>query len=498
MAADLFPGLADWRPGAFTERLQAAGYTGDLLKEAPTPLRTPFTPDTRAAALSLLASATTPFATAARLFHLGDTVPLQEAMNLLGWTIKETLDLGIVQSDDGHVRATVQISPQGDEWVAADFPHLQDAREHDWVMGVGPSTRQLDHLIPPVTNPHLLEAGCGIGWIARRRIRQGGTAVATDINPRAIAMARLNDCLNQVEGITYAEGDFFLAAAEFAPFDVIVANPPYILSPGGDRTYCETPDGQTLCESVVSRAADYLKPGGYAIVLLNWIHETDDDWADEPLRWLGDAAVQGWLYQTECSSPEQYAWQWVHTDPRLTDPDSVAAEYKRWLTSYRERQVQRISLGCCFIRKPLAGEPGWRRTDARHLRGFSPLAGQDIETVMRNETWLRQTEPDTDTLLDTLYQSSQGLGADVQMVLREGWRRDVINLHSPGMLAYGGQVDETILRLLELAAQRQPARTLVMALQDKAAAGSSADVPGDIARLVRNLLAYGLISPDGA
>ncbi len=494
MATGLFPGLADWQPAEFVSRLGGAGYTGDVVKEAPSPLRVPYTPVARQAALALLADSNTPFATAARLFHLGDAVPLQNAMDLLGWTIRDLMDLGLVHSNDGFVEAAVQISPQGEEWIATDFPHKQTDHEADWVMGVGPSTRQLNHLIPPIDQPHILEAGCGIGWVARQQVRRGATAVATDINPRALALARLNDRLNQVEGITYAEGDFFLAAAEFAPFDVIVANPPYILSPGGDRTYCETPDGQTLCKSVVSRAADYLKPGGYAIVLLNWVHETDDDWADEPLRWLGDASVQCWLHQTECSSPEQYAWQWVHTDPRLTDPGSVAREYHRWLTFYREREVQRISLGCCFIRNPLPEEPGWRRTNARQLRGFSPLAGQDLDTVMRNETWLRQTEPDTDTLLDTLYQPAQGIGAAVQMVLREGWRRDVIDLHSPGQLAYGGQIDETVLRLLELLAQGQPARQLVASLQAKAADNARTSITQEIAGLVRNLLAFGLVT----
>ncbi len=495
MSEGLFPGLNDWQPTEFLSRLGGAGYTGEVIKEAPSPLRTPYTPTARQAALALVSDSTTPFAIATRLFHLGDAVPLQNAMDLLGWTIRDLIDLGLVESNEGSVQATVQISPQGDEWIATDFPHKQTESEADWVMGVGPSTRQLNHLMPPLEQPHILEAGCGIGWVARQRIRSGATAVATDINPRALALARLNDRLNNVHGITYAEGDFFEAAAEYAPFDVIVANPPYILSPGGDRTYCETSDGQTLCKSVVSRVAHYLKPGGYAIVLLNWSHETDDDWAAEPMRWLGDAPVQGWLHQTECSTPEQYAWQWVHSDPRFMDSVSVAAEYRRWLTFYREHAIQRISLGCYFIRRPLVGEPSWRRTDARQLRGFSPAAGQDLETVMRNETWLRQTEPDSDTLLDTCYSPAQGVSAEVKMVLREGWHRAVIDLQSPGQLAYGGQIDETVLRLFDLFAQGKPARELVSTLQAKVSDKAQSSVEKEVAELVRNAMAYGLVTP---
>ena len=493
MPTGLFPNLDDWRPNEFLNRLQAAGYTHDLLQKSPTPLRVPHTPAARKAALALVAGADTPFEIAARLFHLGDTVPLHQAMDLLGWTIKDLMAIGLVHSADGTVRATVQITPHDNEWIISDFPHAQSIREQDWVMGVGPSTRQLLNLIPPMESAHVLEAGCGVAWIARQQVRRGATAVATDINPRALALARLNDRLNNVQGITYAEGDFFEAAAAQAPFDVIVANPPYILSPGGHRTYCETPDGQTLCESVVSRASDYLKPGGYAIVLLNWSHQTDEDWAEEPLRWVGDTAVQCWLHQTECSGPEQYAWQWVHADPRFSDAEQVAQEYHRWLIFYREQEIRRISLGCCFLRKPLAGEPHWRRCDARQIRTFGPLSGHDVDNVMRNETWLQQRQPNVDMLLDSVFKPAAELSATLQMKLSDAWHRQVMSLHSSGQFSYSGQIDETTLRLLELAAQGQTARQLVTALQS--GPQPKATIPEEIATLVRGLLAYGLLCP---
>lgn len=173
---------------------------------------------------------------------------------------------------------------------------------------------------------------------------------------------------------------------------------------------------------------------------------------------------------------------------------AIATEYDRWLTCYRARNIQRISLGICIIRKPLAGEPGWRRSDARHLRTFHPQAGSDVDAVMRNETWLRQAQPGTDTLLDTIFTPVAGLAAQAQMSLRSHWQKGIIELQSPGLLAYNGQVDGTILRLLELAAQDKPARALVTALQAKVQSGAQAAVPDEIAGIVRNLLSYGLIT----
>ncbi len=94
--------------------------------------------------------------------------------------------------------------------------------------------------------------------------------------------------------------------------------------------------------------------------------------------------------------------------------------------------------------------------------------------------------PDNDALLDTVFIPAAGLSAGVQMELRSNSQRQIIKLQSPGMLAYGGQVDETILRLLELTAQGQPARTLVTALETKARNSNPTGIGDDIAGLVRS------------
>ncbi len=79
----------------------------------------------------------------------------------------------------------------------------------------------------------VLELCTGSGAVAVTLARElpNATVVATDVSPAAVAMAQRNVERHALAArVTVRAGDLWAAVAGEAPFDVIVANPPYIAS----------------------------------------------------------------------------------------------------------------------------------------------------------------------------------------------------------------------------------------------------------------------------
>jgi release factor glutamine methyltransferase len=87
----------------------------------------------------------------------------------------------------------------------------------------------------------VLDLCTGSGFVAIAAAQMGAAAVsAFDICPRAVRRSRVNTLLAGVE-VDVREGSW-LEALEHAPFDVVVANPPYVPTPPAD-------DSEVICAS---------------------------------------------------------------------------------------------------------------------------------------------------------------------------------------------------------------------------------------------------------
>jgi SAM-dependent methyltransferase len=117
----------------------------------------------------------------------------------------------------------------------------------------------------------VLDLGCGAGTLtlaAARRTK--GQAVGTDVNPRAIAVARFNARLNQVQA-TFVCGDLY-EPVKPERFAWLFCQPPYVLQPpeapgvtylhGGAR-------GDALALRALAGAPNVLAEGGRALFLFD-------------------------------------------------------------------------------------------------------------------------------------------------------------------------------------------------------------------------------------
>jgi hypothetical protein len=197
------------------------------------------------------------------------------------------------------------------------------------------------------------------------------------------------------------------------------------------------------------------------------------------------------LFQSDCSSPADYAWTWISGDLRFKDEQAAVDEIHRWLSHYQDAGIKRISGGFMVIQKC---EPGgeWTRTESRAAEQIAPNAGPDILRVLANETWLAG-DPD---LLSARFTVPDGVYAEARMSLGSaGWKRETIRLTSPARLSYDGQIDENILRLLAISSEGKTPADMVREIQSKPEFAAIPDLEERITGLVRDLVSHGMLIP---
>jgi release factor glutamine methyltransferase len=139
----------------------------------------------------------------------------------------------------------------------------------------------------PKAAPRIADVGTGSGAIAVTLAKERPDALvfAVDLSPDALAVARAN-AERHGAAVTFLEGDLEVPLIPHAPFDLIVANLPYI--PAGDiaglapevraeprRALDGGPDGLALVRRLVAAAPALLAPGG-AIALEIGIGQAQD------------------------------------------------------------------------------------------------------------------------------------------------------------------------------------------------------------------------------
>ncbi|WP_438874227.1 DUF7059 domain-containing protein [Streptomyces calidiresistens] len=368
---------ADFTPDGLLERLGAPAYAALARGETVPALRATRDGD----AVAVLA----------RLFLLRAPVPAKRAAEVLpleaaleaGWLRRASGDTngghgGEAANDGGTpdaVRAAVDIrpwsGPGGEDWfIVSDAGHALGGRagaaagssRSDVVLGVGGASTTLTHLIPDAPVGRALDVGTGCGVQALHLTRHASAVTATDTNPRALRTAALTLELSAAPTAGFHEGSLYEPVAGDEPFDLIVSNPPFVISPpepGGPRLVYRDGGmaGDELCRSLVRGAADRLAPGGTLVMLANWEHPVDGDWRERLAGWL-PPGCDAWVVQREEQDVTEYAELWLRdAGDHRDDPARYAARYDAWLENFEARGVRGVGLGWIMLRRSDTDRP---------------------------------------------------------------------------------------------------------------------------------------------
>ena len=250
-------------PRRLREVLDAAGYAEPTVLAA---LGLPRLPDARGMERRMLLHRTrggSPLETLVRLLLLGEPVGEPGFLSAVAPTaLADWASAGLVAADGDVVRPLLRLRPHRGLLLAHDAPRGEgEPLPADFVMGVGNSSITLSELTVRRHSRRTLDLGTGCGVQALLAAPHSDTVVAADRNPRAVALAAFNAALNAVASVECRLGDLFAPVAG-ERFDLIVSNPPFVISPDRSYVYRDAEvEGDSICREVVRQGAGHLAEG---------------------------------------------------------------------------------------------------------------------------------------------------------------------------------------------------------------------------------------------
>lgn len=247
------------------------------------------------------------------------------------------------------------------------------------VPGVGNAPLSLLNAIPQLpANARVLDLGTGSGVLALVLAANAEVEppkiFGSDIHARALNYARAAAAAQGLDSplVNWVQGSWFepfsaesadTESTEAQRFDVIVANPPFVIGPSVDL---EAEEGHVYRDSglpldaasqlVVEQSVQHLAPGGHAHLLIGWALGEEDTGAassaaERILGWLPDEGARAWVLQRDEVDIATYVNTWLRDES--IDPRSDAGQQRttEWLDFFARHQITRIGLGWIHIEK---------------------------------------------------------------------------------------------------------------------------------------------------
>lgn len=212
-----------------------------------------------------------------RWFFLGVPVESASAAGLVPDPVLALLlDSGMLAAEGSLLSPAVMLTPCDGCVFAADTAARMESEPSDLVIWPNPTSRLLSWFTMRRPTRTTLDLGGGCGMQAILAASHSRRVISTDLNPRAAEFTEFNARLNGVENIEYLVGDTFEPVRN-STFDLVLANPPFFVTPSSGRIYCENDmelDG--YCRRVVREAPGHLNEGGYLQMMFECVQVRDN------------------------------------------------------------------------------------------------------------------------------------------------------------------------------------------------------------------------------
>jgi SAM-dependent methyltransferase len=403
-----------------------------------------------------------PLDTLFRLFLLGTKAApeaVREAVAPL--TPADWVEMGLLQEAEGTFTSPFQIMPTEESLLLQESPWGK-APEQTRVMPISGSTLTLAHSMIRKPGDVALDVGTGGGVLALLAGQHHREVLAVDCNPRAINVATFNALLNRMPHVVCRQGNLFEPAAG-QTFDLVVANPPYVISPEKTAFYRDSGlPGDGVSSEIVRSVPRFLRPGGFAQVLINWGQVSGASWEDRLRGWVEGSGCDAFLLSIETLPAEKYAGYWLPDEP--SDVDAQARRYEKWLDYFRQESFEAIGYGLMTLRRKAAPGPTWFAWETYPKQ--SGGCGDSILRCFAQRDFL-EAHPRDEELLDACYRLSPLIRADQERRPGPaGWQMVKSQIRLAEGLAFTVEADAVAFLLLS---RMMGARTMRAVLTDAAA-----------------------------
>ncbi len=359
-----------------------------------------------------------------RLFWLG----LEQSREAVAKLIPEDvltilLESGLVKAAGPAIVPQVAFWPLSKFLLAADHHSAFEKARRDLVLWPNPSTNTLWRHVIPGRSAATLDLGTGCGVIGLLAAANSDTVVASDLNPRAIEFARFNATLNGVANMETVVGDCFEPVGG-RTFDLILANPPFFITPRNDFLFCQNPlelDG--LCRRLVKEAPAHLNEGGYFEMLCEWAEIDGQPWQERIAEWMEGSGCDMWILHAGKQVPDIYAETYIFQT--VPDKSLDAERFSEFMQYYRQRKLAAIHNGFIVMRRRNGG--GRLRIEEMPGADSSDL-GEAILDGFAAHDLLEACAEDEKLLAMRLRPSAVARLTRNYLPVENGWHMDAIHL----------------------------------------------------------------------
>ena len=429
----------------FRDILKAAGYTESRLNETlgtsvPTPAH-----HEQSRLITELAEGGSPFHLLARLFFLGTSVENDEVEAVLpNWFIRTCVDCGLLLIEGTSFRPVALVVPVGNVYLASDLHLTVSQDDGSYVPTVSQPALHMRSLAIGKPMGRMLDLCGGFALHGILSSRYCDQVVTTDLNPRAREFAAFNAALNGCENVKAVTGNLF-QAVQGEQFDLILSNPPFVISPEDLATFRDSPyelDG--FVQQMLAEAPGFLTEGGVLQTICEWVEFEGQDWQERLTGWFQGNGCDAWILTANRQLPSTYARGRLRET--TSDETELAARQDQWEQAFRDRNVKAIHGGFIFLRR----RQGSNWFDVTQIaKAVDRPIGDAISQGFENRDLVFRKDNDQ-ALLESRLSVANGLRQVANSHWEDhSWHPDSITLHLDKGLPVTIGVDDQIRSLIE-------------------------------------------------